>query len=97
MITRFEWDPSKNAANQRKQNIRFEDAAAVFSDPLHLSTLDGVEGGEDRWKTFGYVDGFALILVVHTYRDSENVEVIRLISSRRATRQERKQHERQND
>ena len=95
VVTRFEWDETKNLANLKKQGIDFVDAAAIFSDPLHLTAFDEFESGEKRWKTFGVVDGYALIMVAHTYRDLDGAEVIRLISARRATRYERKHYERE--
>ncbi|WP_448310818.1 BrnT family toxin, partial [Pantoea sp. PGP6] len=33
----FEWDSVKAETNFRKHGIRFEEAALVFDDPLHLS------------------------------------------------------------
>ena len=30
MPLRFEWDPAKNDANQRKHGLRFEDAKTIF-------------------------------------------------------------------
>ncbi len=30
MSIRFEWDPAKNDANQRKHGLRFEDAKPIF-------------------------------------------------------------------
>lgn len=91
---RFEWDPKKDAANQVKHGISFESAQLVFGDPLALTIPDkGHSGDEDRWITLG-MDGFSslLVLVVHTYRDTENEEVIRIISARKATPKERKQY-----
>ena len=95
VVTRFEWDESKNLANQKKHGIDFADAAAMFADPLHLTVFDGFDGGEERWRTFGLVDGYALIMVAHAYRDQDGGEVIRLISARRATRYERNHYERE--
>ena len=93
---RFEWDPAKNRANILKHGVNFEDAAEVFRDPFHQITFDAFENGEERWRSFGVVDGFALIIVVHTYRDDEGGEVIRIISARRATRPERRKYEHEN-
>ncbi|MBM4162660.1 MAG: BrnT family toxin [Ignavibacteria bacterium] len=33
----FEWDPAKAKANYRKDRVRFERAAEVFTDELMLS------------------------------------------------------------
>jgi uncharacterized protein len=95
-IGRFEWDESKNVANQKKHGISFEDASEVFGDPLHVTMVDLSGGHEERWKTYGIVDGIALLMVAHTDRDDEGIEIIRLISARRATRHERHSYEREN-
>lgn len=97
---RFEWDENKNRANQRKHGVSFEEAAQVFLDPLHLSHQDRIEGGEQRWQTFGLSGGFVLLMVAHTTteEDAEGqiVEVIRIISARRANRKEKRRYENEN-
>lgn len=91
---RFVWDLAKAESNHRKHGVRFEDAVQVFFDPLHLTVQDRVEGGEYRWQTIGQVGGAAVLLVAHTVTEDgpEPVEVIRIISVRRATPQERKRY-----
>lgn len=90
---RFEWDPAKAAANLIKHGVAFADAALVFDDPLQRSRQDRHEGGEERWQTLGMVSGVVLLLVAHTWRDEAEGEVIRIVSARRATRQERREYE----
>jgi uncharacterized protein len=34
---RFEWEEAKNLSNQRKHGVSFEQASAVFHDPLYVS------------------------------------------------------------
>nr|WP_176702986.1 BrnT family toxin [Paracoccus yeei]AJW30053.1 toxin of toxin-antitoxin system [Paracoccus yeei] len=94
MKMRFVWDLAKAESNHRKHGVRFEDAVQVFFDPLHLTVQDRVEGGEYRWQTIGQVGGAAVLLVAHTVTEDgpEPVEVIRIISVRRATPQERKRY-----
>ena len=97
---RFEWDENKNRANQRKHGVSFGEAAQVFLDPLHLSHQDRIEGSEQRWQTFGLSAGFVLLMVPHTTteEDAEGdiVEVIRIISARRANQKERQRYENEN-
>jgi len=90
---RFEWDPKKADLNRKKHGITFESAQSVFDDPLALTIPDEEHSeGEERWITLGQARSHMLVLVIHTYRDTQNEEVIRLISARRATPKERKQY-----
>jgi hypothetical protein len=98
---RLEWDEAKNLSNQRKHDgVSFEVASRVFLDPLHLSVQDRIENGEQRWQTFGTVGGFVVLVVAHTIREEGAagalVEVIRIISARRATSRERRRYENEN-
>ena len=94
---RFTWDEDKNLSNQRKHGLSFEIATRVFLDPLHLSVQDRIEDGEQRWQTVGQIEGLAVVLVAHTFTEQgpldELVEVIRIISARRADPKERKRYE----
>jgi uncharacterized protein len=89
---RLTWDEAKNRSNRRKHGISFDTAARVFLDPLHISRQDRIVEGEERWQTIGMVDGVLLILVAYTVIEEED-EVIRIISARRVTRQERIEYE----
>ena len=93
MNTRFEWDPAKAAGNLRKHRVSFEIAMRVFADPFALTERDRIEGAEERWRTLGTVDGLVILLVAHTLREEGDVEVIRIISARRAEPKERKRYE----
>lgn len=78
----------------KKHKVSFEIAVRVFADPCALTKQDRVENGEYRWQTLGMVDGYLMLLVVHTIRDDEgNGEIIRIISARRADAKERKRYE----
>lgn len=95
---RFIWDDIKNQINKRKHGVSFELAAHVFSDPLHVSVQDRIESGEQRWQTIGMVGNISILLVAHTVtersdEDGAVVEIIRIISARKATRKERKYYE----
>jgi uncharacterized protein len=89
----FDWDESKNRANQRKHGVSFELAKQVFADPLALSRLDRAEDYEQRWQTLGLVGGTVILLVAHTVREEHDEEIIRIISARKATRRERRHYE----
>jgi uncharacterized protein len=90
----FSWDEEKNKRNQRKHGISFEAAKLVFEDPLHMSRQDRTEDGGRRWQTIGMFGDVALLLVAHTWEDTEgDGEHIRIISARRATKLERRVYE----
>jgi uncharacterized protein len=94
----FEWDEDNAAAHFVKHQVSFETAARVFADPFALMAHDRVENGEQRWQTIGMVDGQLVLLVAHTVAQGENkdhqpTEVIRIISARKADKQERKRYE----
>lgn len=94
MNIRFEWDPAKAERNLKKHRVSFEMATRVFADPFAVSEQDRIEGGEHRWQTLGIVEGCLLLLVAHTVRDEEgDIEVIRIISARRAEPKERCRYE----
>jgi len=89
---RIEWNQYKNRLNKAKHGVAFETASLVFEDPEHLSIADRREGYEERWQTMGLVQGVLILLVVHTVIDGENTEneeIIRIISARKATKKER--------
>lgn len=89
---RFLWDEAKNRGNRKKHGISFDTAVEVFLDPLHLTREDRVSGGEQRWQTIGMVNGLLLVLVAYAVVDDRE-EILRIISARRVTRQERIEYE----
>ena len=97
---RFEWDEAKNLVNQRKHGVSFEDASEVFRDPLCVSLKDRIVDGEQRWQTYGEVDGWLLMMVAHTVTEEEihgmTIELIRIVSARHASRKERQRYEDEN-
>jgi uncharacterized protein len=80
----FDWDPAKDAANQRKHGISFQEAKAVFADPYSVEWICSDPGDdEERYVLVGNV-GWRLIAVVYTERGN----TLRLISARKASRRE---------
>ena len=90
---RFEWDPRKAASNIDKHGVSFTLAMEVWDDPLHVVVPDRTVAGEERWHAIGSVDGMALLIVVHSYLDEAEEEIIRIIGARPATKHERRQYE----
>lgn len=92
----FEWDPSKARQNVQKHGIAFERAATVFLDPEALSEFDEEHSEhENRWLTLGLDVTGALLVVSHSYEEATDVNAkIRLISARKATKNEAKHYRR---
>lgn len=88
----FEWDPTKDRGNRDKHGVAFDEAATVFKDAKALSIFDPDHSeAEDRWVTMGISEKGRLLIVIHTFREeSEEAVTIRIISSRKATKQETK-------
>lgn len=85
----FEWDKKKAQENLRKHSVSFEQATQAFRDTRGIEWIDESEDyGEERSILLGMAQG-ALLTVVHTDRSvEEDVQRIRLISARRAIRDE---------
>jgi uncharacterized DUF497 family protein len=87
---RVEWDKAKNETNKAKHEIDFETAQLIFDDPFCITFVERVTDGEERWHAIGSIEKIIVLVVVHTYREENSEEVIRIISARRATPKERK-------
>jgi uncharacterized protein len=83
-MRQFTWDPEKNALNQRKHGISFDEARLIFDGPV-LTIQDQREYGEVREVSFGSLGDAVVIGVVHTDR----LGVVRIISARKANKKER--------
>jgi len=91
----FEWDPKKASSNRVKHRVFFDEAATVFRDARMLSIFDSAHSrSEDRWVTIGLSELGRLLVVCHTFREmNEQTSVIRIISARKATKNEERQYE----
>ncbi|QOG13118.1 BrnT family toxin [Arcobacter sp. FWKO B] len=88
----FEWDFNKAKKNLLKHKISFEDACTIFKDENAISIFDDEHSeNEDRWITIGIDVNTRTLVVVHTYITfNENNCIIRIISARKATKNEQK-------
>jgi hypothetical protein len=92
----FEWDPAKAASNIAKhERISFETAKKAFSVRNRVERPQR-RGGEDRWKMIGAA-GDQLLAIIYAERDVEGSDelVVRIISARKATKNERKTYQKQ--
>ena len=86
---KFNWDRNKNLSNIEKHGISFKAATMVFFDP-HVATFDDENHSqdEDRFLAIGLSESLRLLTVCHCYREDDTV--VRIISARKATREEEK-------
>ena len=83
----FEWDQKKSKSNAKKHGVSFEEAqttffdeqAIVFDDPDHSNE-------EDRFILLGTNHKLNALVVCHFFREKETI--IRIISARKATKDE---------
>lgn len=86
----FVWNDEKARINARKHDgTTFQQAAEAFFDPF-LIVVDASRNEEARDAVIGLDTRWNLLYVIHIERE-ENI--IRIISARRATRQERVEYE----
>ena len=91
-IIRFSWDENKAISNWEKHGVSFQEAESVFYDECARLIHDPDHSTEeDRFIMLGMSCKLCLLIVAHCYRDNEGV--IRLISARKATKNEAKQYE----
>lgn len=90
MSIRFQWDPQKAARNATRRAVTFEEAATVFQDALAL-IFDDEEHSVDEHREIiiGHSKQGQLLVAAFTERE----DVIRIISARKADRQEREDYE----
>jgi uncharacterized DUF497 family protein len=88
---RFEWDPAKAGGNQKKHGVSFEEAQSVFSDE-RARLIDDPDHSDDeeRFILLGLSSSLRVLVVVHCYRSQGNI--IRIISARKATREEQRHY-----
>ena len=85
---RFVWDPRKAAANLKKHGVSFDEAATAFEDKLGAYYPDTLH--DDRFVLIGYSRQQRLLYVVHA---EVEMNAIRIISARKATRHEKARYE----
>jgi len=85
----FEKKKKKNQINKVKHGIDFEEAVTVFYDDNAIMFDDPEHSmEEDRFLILGISKHENLCIVSHCYRDNDNI--IRIISARKATKNETK-------
>ena len=91
---KFEWDQEKEKRNIQKHGVSFEQASYIFADPYALNKYDDEHSQEeDRWLMLGKSLNEVILVVVHTFQNEDGVELVRIISARKATVKEQKAYE----
>jgi uncharacterized DUF497 family protein len=85
----FEWDENKERKNIEKHGIDFDQAKGIWSGPI-LEVAGSGRSGEERFIAIGTYEQICFA-VVYTRRGGR----IRIISARRARREERSHYQRQ--
>jgi uncharacterized protein len=92
MNGRFDWDNNKAASNWRDHGVTFDQAVKAIGDPFAVEWIDDREAyGEERVNLLGMCEG---VLLHVTY--TERGDLIRIISARRAERNEQDDYYRKN-
>ncbi len=85
----FEWDETKNKTNIDKRGVSFEEAKTVFYDESAIEFFDNDHSeNEERFLLLGRSYKLRIIIISHCVR--ENGSKIRIISARKATKNEQK-------
>jgi uncharacterized protein len=93
----FEWDENKNRTNQLKHGLSFETAIEIFDGRPRFTEAAATVKGEERLKTIGSIGAQVIVLVVYVFRGrSDEDDVIRVISARKASKSERLRYDRAN-
>jgi len=89
----FQWDEQKNQINQQKHGISFAEAESVFFDDYALQFWDEEHSqDEERFLLLGRSHQMRILIVVHCFREEDSI--IRIISARKATKNESKEYRR---
>jgi len=94
MNFRYEWDTLKSIQNETKHGVSFEAARVIWADENALEFLDDDESlNEERFIRIGINPELGVLLVVFCERVDVMGEIIRIISARKATKNEEATYE----
>ena len=89
----FEWSEKKNEVNIKKHGISFEEGKSVFYDQNAIEFYDEDHShDEQRFLLLDFSDKLKLLIICHCFRKSDSR--IRIISARKATKNESKYYSR---
>jgi uncharacterized protein len=89
----FTWNKTKSKVNEKKHGVSFQEASTVFSDEMAVEFFDDEHSEwEDRFLLLGLSNKLNLLIVCHCYKEADGI--IRIISARKATKNESKHYKR---
>ena len=83
----FEWDEAKAMSNAHKHGVSFEEAMAIWDDPM-FAEVHLQSDPEDRWAVIGQIAKDMFLTAIITYR----YDRVRIISARKSTKKETDVH-----
>jgi len=88
-MIKFEWDTVKASKNLEKHGVSFEEASSVFYDEFAVQFYNNghSELEEDRFLILGISNNSRMLMICHCEKQLGNV--LRIISARKATKNER--------
>lgn len=88
---RFVWDPNKATVNAKKHGVSFEEAKTVFYDPHAFVVPDEWHSDTELCEIItGFSSKQRILVTVFVERE---IDVVRIISARKATALERGKYE----
>ena len=88
---RFEWDERKEKANIKKHSVSFDESRTVFYDESAIQFFDPAHSkGEDRFILLGISFNLRILVVCHCFGERETV--VRIISARKADKDEENEY-----
>jgi uncharacterized DUF497 family protein len=82
---KYIWDLNKNKINIQKHGIDFNDAIEMFLYPMLTGIDIRKDYKEERWVGIGFLKGIIAVIV---YTEDDTLNIIRIISVRKATKDE---------
>ena len=88
----FSWNQAKAKSNLKKHGVSFEEAQSVFYDDLAVQFYDEDSSDEERFLLLGMSNDSRILMVVHCERGEDGDE-LRIISARKATKNEQQHYQ----
>lgn len=76
---------NKNQKNTQIHGIDFNDATIIFDFPMLTCVDNRFDYGEERWVGIGFLKWIIAVIV---YTEDDEKDIIRIISCRKATKNE---------